>query len=83
MKSFNRFFFALSWIAMGLMATSCIAIRTREPDRVVTVTTGPGYAVRTLPAGYRTVVVRGTTYYTSGDVYYRTAPGGYVVVERP
>lgn len=83
MKPFNRIFFALSFLATGVLATSCISIRSREPDRVVTVTRSPGYVVKTLPAGSRTVVVRGTSYYTSGDVYYRSQPGGYVVVERP
>ncbi|MDX2081803.1 MAG: hypothetical protein SFU53_13550 [Terrimicrobiaceae bacterium] len=39
--------------------------------------------VTTLPAGYRTRVYRGTTYYYRGDVVYRTGPRGYVVVPRP
>lgn len=83
MKLFKSLFLSLALLATGLTVTGCIAIRSREPDRVVTVTNSPGYVVRTLPVGYRTVVVRGTTYYSSGNVYYRAQPGGYVVVERP
>lgn len=39
--------------------------------------------VTVLPSGYTTTVVRGTTYYTYNNVYYRSAPGGYIVVPRP
>lgn len=39
--------------------------------------------VTVLPSGYTTTVVRGTTYYTYNNVYYRSAPGGYVIVPRP
>jgi hypothetical protein len=42
-----------------------------------------GYEVRTLPHGYRTEVIGGTSYYVHGDTYYRPRSGRYVVVEAP
>ncbi len=42
-----------------------------------------GIVVSYLPAGHRSVVVAGSTYYYYDNVYYRTAPGGYVVVPQP
>ncbi len=44
----------------------------------------PPQIVTVLPAGYRTRVYQGATYYDYGGVYYRSYPsGGYEVVERP
>jgi hypothetical protein len=42
-----------------------------------------GAVVASLPGGYSTVVVGGMPYYYYDDIYYRPAPDGYVVVERP
>jgi hypothetical protein len=39
--------------------------------------------IRTLPSGARVVTHRGSRYYESRGVYYRTAPGGYVIVQSP
>lgn len=66
-------------------STGCFVYERRTaPEHVVVtepvVTTTR--VVRVLPAGYTTTVYRGATYYRSGGVYYRTAPGGYVVVDR-
>ena len=43
----------------------------------------PGYVVRELPAGYRTVRVNRSVYYVDRDTYYRPSNRGYVVVRRP
>lgn len=76
---------SLSLLAAFLVTgTGCINVERRSAPVVVTepapVTTTR--VVRVLPSGYTTTVYRGTTYYRSGGVYYRTAPGGYVVVDR-
>ncbi len=42
-----------------------------------------GLAVATLPFGYNTTYYGGAPYYYYDNVYYRPAPAGYVVVERP
>lgn len=39
--------------------------------------------VRRLPYGYRTVWIGGGPYFVYNSVYYRSAPSGYVVVNRP
>lgn len=39
--------------------------------------------VRTLPSGARVVTHRGNRYWESRGVYYRQAPGGYVIVTSP
>jgi hypothetical protein len=50
-----------------------VAIATLEVGAIVT----------GLPVGYTTVVVGGVPYYYYDNIYYRPAPDGYVVVERP
>ncbi len=78
---------SLSLLAAFLVtSTGCFVYerRTAAPERVV-VTETPvttTRVVRVLPSGYTTTVYRGTTYYRYGGVYYRTAPGGYVTVDR-
>ena len=70
---------------MATITSGCISISRRTVEReVVTEPAGRETVITTLPAGYRTRIYKGTTYYYSGDVYYRTYPrGGYVVVTRP
>ena len=42
-----------------------------------------GAVVRVLPTRHKTIVFGGVTYYHYDDVYYRTCPGGYMVVPAP
>lgn len=63
------------------MAASCTYYND-EPVPVDTVYQ-PGYAVSTLPPGYRTEVINGVRYYRHDHVYYRPEGSGYVVVETP
>src|ERR1043165_5933754 len=42
-----------------------------------------GHLVRGLPIGCRAVEVRGMRYFERGGVYFREAPGGYVIVDPP
>jgi hypothetical protein len=79
----------LALLSTVLIASGCFVYEQRTvPSRVVveesTVSPPPQRVVTVLPAGYRTRVYRGGTYYYYDGVYYRTHPsGGYVVVERP
>lgn len=73
---------------MAVTTAGCISYERHTPDRTVVVTDTAPVAqetvVTTLPAGYRTRVYRGASYYYAGDVVYRSYPrGGYVVVPRP
>ena len=68
-------------LAIGTVLPSCV-----EPyrGRHHTVTTyQPGDEVSSLPKGYRTEVINGTSYYCHGDTYYRPRHGRYVVVQDP
>ncbi len=74
------------FLAAGLplvlgMGASCTYYND-EPAPVETVYQ-PGYAVRTLPPGYRTEVIDGVRYYHHDRVYYRPEGSGYVVVDTP
>ncbi len=42
-----------------------------------------GTVVTFLPAGCMTFTVKGTRYYYHNNIYYRSCPGGYVVVPAP
>ena len=42
-----------------------------------------GAVVSFLPFGFRTVVIGGSTYYHSNNIYYRACSSGYVVVPEP
>lgn len=73
-----------AWLATFPLIEGCISVKTEDTPAVTVVKeTQPGYVIRTLPAGYETVVVSGTRYYTFGGVYYRQQRGGYVVTNRP
>ena len=49
----------------------------------VPVTPPPGVVVPSLPPPYTTVWLAGVPYYRLNDIYYASAPGGYVVVAPP
>ncbi|MFA7234569.1 MAG: hypothetical protein WC076_10710 [Terrimicrobiaceae bacterium] len=66
---------AIAFLTVG----GCITVK-KEVEPTTTVTEK---VVTVLPTGYATVLRGGVTYYTYDDVYYRTVPGGYVVVPRP
>ena len=68
--------FALS---LATLLPSCVASYPAGQSSSVSV----GYEVRSLPSGYRTEVVGGTSYYVHDGHYYRSRSGRYVVVEAP
>lgn len=59
--------------------------QTVRPDgRSSTVTTyQPGYRLSSLPSGYRSENLGGSTYYYHNGAYYQRNSGGYVVTEAP
>lgn len=71
--------------AVALSLAGCVVVERRTPVVVEPAPSVVGETViTTLPSGYRTRIYRGTTYYYSGDVVYRThSGGGYTVVTRP
>ncbi len=74
---------------VAVTVSGCFSYESRAPSRSVFLKDGSKPVVRetyvtTLPRGYHTRMHRGTTYYYSGDVVYRSAPrGGYMAVPRP
>ena len=80
---------SLAMLCIVLTISGCFVYERRTvPSRVVvqepTVSPAPPQIVTVLPAGYRTRVYQGATYYDYGGVYYRSYPsGGYEVIERP
>jgi hypothetical protein len=50
----------------------------------ISVVTPPfGAVVTFLPAGHRTIIVKGASYYYYDNVYYTSCPSGYIVVPAP
>jgi hypothetical protein len=43
----------------------------------------PGYRINSLPSGYRTENISGSTYYYQNGNYYRRDSNGYVVIDAP
>lgn len=72
----------ISALAVGLTMTSCVAPYDAYGSTTVT-TYSPGYRINSLPRGYRTEIVGGSTYYYHNGSYYRPRSGGYVVVDAP
>ncbi len=72
-------------LIVGLSLSSCVGTYDAYgPPTTSTVTTyEPGYRLSTLPTGYRTERISGSTYYYHDGAYYRPGDSGYVVVEAP
>lgn len=71
-------------LAIGMTLSSCIVPSDGYGGTSTTVTTyQPGRRIDTLPSGYRSEAISGTTYYYHDGYYYRPQSGGYVVVEAP
>jgi hypothetical protein len=71
-------------LALGTLLSSCVDPYAGGYGPQATATTyRAGYEVRSLPPGYRTEVIGGTSYYNHNGTYYRPRSGRYVVVEAP
>ncbi len=82
MKTGFSFLLTISSLAIGLTMTSCVTPYDAYGSTTVT-TYNPGYRVNSLPSGYRTEIIGGSTYYYNNGAYYRSRRGGYEVVEAP
>lgn len=55
----------------------------RHDGRTTVTTYRPGYRLSSLPSGYRSENLGGSTYYYHNGAYYQRNAGGYVVTEAP
>lgn len=85
MKSSTTSLLFIASIAIASTFTSCV-----EPIGVTGASTTttytdyqPGYRTTSLPSGYQSEVISGSTYYYNDGHYYRPNSGGYVVVAAP
>lgn len=74
---------AISAVTLGLSLTSCVDPYAATYGSASVTTYDPGYTVRTLPSGYRTEIVSGTTYYYHNGSYFRPRDNRYIVVDAP
>lgn len=72
-------------VAIATLLPSCVDpyVQSSGPHPSTVTTVRAGYEVRSLPSGYRTEVIDGSSYYTHNGTYYRPRSGRYVVVEAP
>jgi len=73
---------AATSLAIGLGMTSCVAPYDSYGTTTVT-SYSPGHRINSLPGGYRTEIIGGSTYYYHNGSYYRSGSGGYVVADAP
>lgn len=78
----NSLFTSLAAAGAALALSSCVDPYYGSAS-VTTTTYEPGYVIDTLPSGYTTIDIGGTTYYSYNDTYYRPRGNRYVVVEHP
>jgi hypothetical protein len=76
--------FVISGVVLCMGLASCIVPYDSDGGGSVSVTRySPGYRVNSLPGGYRSENISGSTYYYHDGYYYRPGSGGYVVVDAP
>lgn len=81
---FVRPMFVMTGVAVCMSLASCVVPYDSHNRGSVSVTRySPGYRVTSLPGGYRSENISGSTYYYHDGYYYRPGSGGYVVVDAP
>jgi hypothetical protein len=81
---FSRPLFVITGVVLCMGLASCVVPYDSYGGNTATVTTyRPGYRINSLPGGYRSETISGSTYYYHDGHYYRQASGGYVVVDAP
>lgn len=81
---FRRPWFVITGMALCMGLTSCVVPYDSNGGGSVTVSRySPGYRINSLPGGYRSETISGSTYYYHDGYYYRSGSGGYVVVDAP
>ena len=82
--AFVRPMFVITGVALCMGLASCVVPYDSHGGGSVSVTRySPGYRVNSLPGGYRSENISGSTYYYHEGYYYRPGSGGYVVVDAP
>ena len=83
-QGFLRPKFVIGGMALCMGLASCVVPHDSMGGGSVTVSSySPGYTVASLPGGYRTERISGSTYYYHDGSYFRQGSGGYVVVDAP
>jgi hypothetical protein len=81
---FRRPWFVITGVALCMGLNSCVVPYDSDGGGSVTVSSySPGYRINSLPGGYRSETISGSTYYYHDGYYYRPGSGGYVVVDAP
>jgi hypothetical protein len=81
---FIRPMFVIAGVALCMGLSSCVVPYDSHGGSSVSVTRySPGYRITSLPGGYRSENISGSTYYYHDGYYYRPGSGGYVVVDAP
>jgi len=83
-RGFSRPAFVMTGMALCLGLSSCVVPYDSPGGNSVSVSTyRPGYTINSLPGGYRSESIMGSTYYYHNGSYYRQGSGGYMIVEAP
>ncbi len=83
-RGFHRPAFVITGVVLSMGLASCVVPYDSHGGSSVSVTRySPGYRVTSLPGGYRSETISGSTYYYHDGYYYRQGSGGYVVVDAP
>jgi hypothetical protein len=72
----------ITGLALCIGLSSCVASYD-SPGHTQIAVYSPGYRVTSLPGGYRSEIISGSTYYYHDGYYYRPSSGGYIVVDAP
>lgn len=86
MKPYTTSLLFAASLVIGTILTSCAPPADPHTDTTTTTTYSdfqPGYRTTTLPTGYQSEEISGSTYYYNNGHYYRPNGGGYVVVAAP
>jgi len=85
MKSNNIPLLFAAVIVLGSVLSSCVVPYDANVGTTTTTITDyqPGYRTTSLPNGYQSEVISGSTYYYNDGNYFRPESGGYVVVSAP
>lgn len=84
LRGFSRPVFVITGVALCMGLASCVVPYDSQGGGSVSLTNHrPGYQVNSLPGGYRSELISGSTYYYHDGHYYRPESSGYVVVDAP
>ena len=70
-------------LAIATLLPSCVDPYAQGSGQATVTTYRSGYEVRSLPPGYRTERIDGSSYYVHNGTYFRPRSGRYVVVDAP